>query len=220
MFAWACFTVEAAVPLMGLEIRPLGRADLVWVDEARTTGVLVGEHDGVVSPPVAAFGGARLGERWVLTGGLGVAWLENLTTAGDVTTRRWWAVFRPSADLRANLLVRRPQRPVPYLLLGAHGDIPTVGDVSNGYTDEEQAAIDEATATERARLAGVGGRGGVGVELRVLPAFDIGFLYAVEGHRSLWQADDVGLATVWVAGEAALTLTWSFEPKAEAPATP
>lgn len=202
----------AATPYLGVEWRPLARADLTWVEDARTSGVEVGEFDGTVRPSLMAYGGAFVGERVGFSGSLGIARLGNLTTGDDLTTQRWWMVVRPATDLRVGLLRRSVRRPVPYLLGGLHFDIPSVGDRSEAYTKKEQEAVDGAVLVEVARLAGAGGRLGVGVDYRWIDHVAVGLLYAVEGHRAFWQADDVGFTTTWLAGEAALTVQFEWPP--------
>jgi hypothetical protein len=200
----------AATPIAGIEWRPLGRADLSWVDEARTSGVSVGEFDGTVRPSLMAYGGTWLGSHVCMTGAVGVARLGNLTTADNITTQRWWMVVRPSVDLRVALTERRLRSPVPYLLGGLHFDIPSVGDRSEAYTKKEQAAVDDAVLVEVARLAGAGGRLGAGADYRVVEGVAVGLLYAVEAHRAFWQADEVGFTTTWMAGEASITLQFEW----------
>jgi hypothetical protein len=207
---------EAARPFFGLEIRPLSRQDLVWVDEQRTSGVAVGEYDGAVSPLLGAFGGAWF-NRWVgLDVGLGVAVLQSVSAAGEVERERTWAALRPSADLRFGWVEPAPRRPIPWVLLGVHGNIPTVTDASNGFTAEEQTAADAASAEAQYRLAGLGGRVGFGVDYEVLPGLSLGAVASVGLHRAGYTGGDGTFTSLWVQTEAALRLTYLFTDRRKA----
>lgn len=199
----------AADPFAGLEFAPFSRADLTWVDEERTSGTGVGEFDGVVAPSLTAFGGAWLG-RFGLSGALGIARLQSTTWTGEVYRQRHWGVLRPSIDARWALTERALARPVPWLLVGAHGDVPSARDVSNGYTTEEQEAADVAAYEERLRLGGFGGRAGAGVDLRLREGLAIGALYAIEGHWGVIETDDASVVSSWVGSRAALLLQFEW----------
>lgn len=204
---------EAARPFFGLEIRPLSRQDLVWVEEQRTSGVAVGEYDGTVSPLFGAFGGAWF-NRWVgLDVGLGIAVLQSTSSAGDVDRQRTWTALRPSADLRLGWAVPALRRPIPWVLVGLHGNIPAVSDVSNGFTPEEQAAADAASTEAQYRLAGIGGRVGFGVDYEVLQGLSIGAVVSVGLHRAGYIGGDDTFTSLWVQTEAALRLTYLFADK-------
>jgi hypothetical protein len=198
------------VPLAGLEWRPLSRADLTWVAEDRTSGTGVAEFDGNVSPLLSAFGGLWLVDRVGLVGGLGVARLTSTTWSGESWRQRHWGVVRPSLDVRFAPWKRTTGRPSPWLLLGGHGDIPSARDTSNAFSDEEEAVAEEDAKVERARLGGLGGRVGVGVDLRFAPGLVVGAQYAVLWHRGVLRTSEQDSVTSWVAGEAALVLGFEW----------
>ena len=201
---------QAATPFGGVEWRPLSRADLVWVDEGRLSGVAVGEFDGTARPGLQAYGGAWLSERVGLSASLGVARIQNTTEVNEVITHHHWGVFRPGIDLRWSLTQRAAHRPFPWLLAGVHGDIPTARDVSSGYTAEEQQAADDLAFVERARLGGLGARAGIGAEYEVLPGLGIGAQWALEWHRGTWRADDLSQVSQWLAANASLLMTFRW----------
>jgi hypothetical protein len=200
-------------PLAGVEWTPLSRGDLTWVDDDRTTGVAVGELDGLVRPAMTGFGGVWIGERVGLVAGLGVARLQSTSWVGDVYVARHWGVVRPSMDLRVGILKRELRRPVPWVMLGFHGDIPSSRDVSNGYSEEEQVAADETSYEDRLRLGGLGGRVGAGVDYRLVDGVAIGALYAVEAHWGVLRTSETEVVSSWVSSHASLLLTFEWGPR-------
>lgn len=208
---------QAAEPYAGVEWRPLSRADLGWVLEDRTSGTGVGEFDGTVRPSLQAHAGMWLNERVSIGGSLGLARLQQTSASQDIWRRRHWAVLRPGVDLRLALAERAEQRAVPWVLLGAHVTLPSVREVSPGYTSEEQEAADRAAATERYRLGGFGGRVGAGAEYAITPGLAFAASYTVEWHRSWARSDDFASVGQWLAGEASLWLLFRW-PRTSAPA--
>lgn len=205
---------HAATPFFGVEWRPLSRQDLVWVEEDRTSGTAVGEFDGTVRPVASAFGGVWFNKFVGLQVGVGLARVTSTTFVDDTFRSRHQGVFRPSLDLRFGWMEQRLQRPVPWFLLGVYGDVPSARDVSNGYTEEEQTAADEGAATDRARLGGVGGRAGFGVDYRLLPGLSLGAVVSVGIHRSTYAGGDDSFVSVWASTEAALLLTFEWPDEA------
>jgi hypothetical protein len=206
----ALSAARAATPIAGVAWTPLSRSDLVWVDESRTSGVAVGEFDGVVRPALAAFGGAWISNRVGLVGSLGVARLQSTTWSGDTWRQRHWGVFRPEVDLRISLTGRAVGRPSPWLFLGLYGDIPSARDTSNGYSEVEQDAADEDAWAERARLGGIGGRLGAGVDYRLREGLALGATWSLGYHRGFLQTSDMSVVSSWLATEAALLLTFEW----------
>lgn len=200
----------AATPFVGLAWQPLSRADLLWVDEGRTSGVAVGEFDGVVDPPLQAFGGVWLSDDIGLVGSLGVARLQTTTVVGDTWRQQHWGVIRPAIDIRYAIGPREVGRPAPWATLGVHGDIPSARDVSNGYTDEEQAQADQEAFIDRARLGGVGARMGVGLDYRLREGIAIGGMYTIGWHRGLLRTDEADVVSSWVSGRAQLLVTFEW----------
>lgn len=217
----------APVGFGGLELRPLSRQDLVWVDEGRTSGTTVGEFDGTVKPSLSAFGGVWFNRYVGLSAGLGYAQSVSDSATEDTKQQHLWSVVRPSLDVRLGWMVPRERFPIPWFLVGVYGDIPTVRDRSAEYTEEEQAAADSAAQTDLYRLGGVGGRVGAGVDYRVMPYLAIGAQFDVGLHRSTYTGGDTRFTTLWVATEASILLTFEWpgkggfkRHKAEPPAEP
>ena len=201
---------EAVRPFAGLEGRPISREDLVWVDEGRTSGTGVGEFDGTVRPLMSAFGGVWFSKYVGLAFGVGLAQQVNATRVDDVYRQRFVGVFRPHVDLRVGWMEPRPHFPIPWVVVGAYGDVPFARDVSNAYTADEQEAADDTAQNERYRLGGVGGRVGAGVDYRLLPGLMIGAQFTVGLHRATYTGGDSTFAGMWVATEASLLLTFEW----------
>lgn len=201
---------HAAEPYLGVEWRPLSRADLTWVQEDRTSGLAVGEFDGSARPNLQAYGGAWVSPRLAVGGALGIARLQNSTELDGIVRQRHWGVLRPSLDFRVALAERGEQRALPWVIAGLHLDVPSVRDNSSGYTPEEQAVADEATTFERARLAGFGGRLGIGADYAITPGISLGAMYTLQWHRGIFRADDLRITSQWLAGEAALLLQFQW----------
>ncbi len=205
----------AIEPTLAFEWRPLHRGDLTWVQQERGTGLVVGGDDGFARPAVQLDVGAWLTDRFGLQASLGVARLQTTTWLGDVYAQRHWGVLRPGVD--AKLRVARPPAnlPQPWLLLGAHVDIPSARDVSNGYTRSDQEAADEVATAERMRLGALGGRAALGVEQRLLGGLSVGAMYGAQWQRSLFVREDPRAITSLLTGEGALLLIFDW-PRAAA----
>lgn len=194
----------------GLEWRPLSRQDLVWVDEDRTSGTSVGEFDGTVRPVLGAFGGLWVNRFVGLSFGLTYAQLDRSSRTEESRRLTRVSVLRPSLDLRFGWMEPLHHRPVPWVLVGLYGDIPAARDVSTAYTQEEQEAADDVAADSRYRLGGIGGRVGLGLDYRLLPGLMIGGQVSVGLHRAGYTGGDTRFATVFLATEAALLLTFEW----------
>jgi hypothetical protein len=214
MALWAA-SAWATTPYVGLEWRPLSRGDLTWVDQGDTTGLAVGGLDGFARPQLLAYGGAWVTEHVAVQGALGVARLQTTTWEGDVYEQRHWGVVRPEADIRVSLLPRSDPRPIPWLFLGAHVDIPSTRDTSNGFTQEELDAAQETARSDRMRLGAIGGRLGAGADLGLLPTLRLGMQWAVDWQRSLYVDTDPATASSWLSAEGALLLEFQWPEKPE-----
>lgn len=214
MLPLLCATSLAAQPYLGLEWRPLSRGDLTWVEEGDTSGLAVGGLDGFVRPQLMAYGGAWFSDHVGAHLAFGIARVETTTWVEDVWVRREWGVVRPAFDVRVALLPRTDPRPNPWLFVGAHIDLPSARDASNGYTDEEELSADRTATLDRLRLGAIGGRIGFGADLELVPGFRLGLQTAVDWQRSLFATQDPAVATSWVAAEAALLLElhWDRRP--------
>jgi hypothetical protein len=213
MLAMLVLTAASAgtTPYVGAALRPLGRGDVAWVLEGRTTGLVVGGLDGFVRPPLTSYAGAWLGERVGMQGSVGVARLQNTTVADEILTQRHWGVVRTGIDARfAFIDVSTPRTPIPWVFVGTHVDIPSARDVSAGYSDEEVAAADQAATVDRSRLGAFGARVGIGVDYRVWPGVALGLQTGLQWQRSLFIADDPLSVTSWLAGDTALLLQFEW----------
>ncbi len=198
----------AAEPVLGIDWVPFGRADLVWVDEERTSGTGVGEFDGLLRPSLTPYGGLDLG-RTTLVVGLGVA-LERTTTWTAESRRSVSAGgIRPSVDLQRHLGPDE-ERVRPWIGGGLYGTLPIARDVSTAYTDEEaEDAAEGATAT-RFRIAGAGLRLGLGAEMSPVENLDIGFRAHLVGHNGWSRTEDQVSWSSLVYGEAGLRLQFRW----------
>lgn len=209
---------HAATPYVGVEWRPLSRGDLTWVDEGDTTGLVVGGLDGIARPQLLAYGGAWLTDHVGAQASLGVARLQTTTWVGDVFTQRHWGVVRPGVDLRVSALERSDPRPIPWMLLGAHVDVPSARDTSNGYTGDESVAAQETATADRRRLGALGGRLGAGVDVALRPELRVGLQYALDWQRSLFADADPATISSWLSAEAALLVEIHWPPTPADPA--
>jgi hypothetical protein len=216
MWLLACGAAIAATPYAGVEWRPLSRGDLTWVQEGDTTGLLVGSGDGFVSPQLQAYGGAWVTDRLGMHAALGVARLQSTSWAGDVFVQRHWGVVRPAIDVRVALLSRSDWRPVPWLFLGGHLDVPSSRATSNGYTAEEREAAGRAATLDRIRLGGIGGRLGAGADLALLPSLRLGLQWALGWQRTLFKGSEPSAITQWMVAEGSLLVEIHWPRRAKA----
>lgn len=214
-----CGGALASEGMVGLAWTPLSRGDLAWVLEDRTTGTGVGEFDGSVRSSVVPYGGAWLG-RVGLVGTLGVSRLSTSSRSNEVVRQRHWGVVRPGLDVRWALTPRDRTAPVPWLMLGAAGSIPSARDVSNGYTEDEQAQADLGANVDRVRLGGVGARLGGGVDLAIAPHLAVGGELALEYYTSALRSNDLVAVTTTLGTRGALLLTWTWDNPRAAGTTP
>lgn len=201
---------QASTPVVGLRWQPLGRADLAWVQDGRTSGVAVGEFDGFVRPNLSAYAGMWVKPHLAILGTLGTARLQTTTWDGDTYRQRHWGVVRPGVEGRLAALPFDAPMPIPWLYLGAHASLPSARDVSNGYSESEQAAADETAARDRAKLGGYGGRAGIGVTATIVRGVAVGATGGMYLHRNVIRDDDAAAVTAWLGGEAALLLEFSW----------
>lgn len=210
-------STDAPTATLGLAWRPLSRADLMWTADGRTSGVAVGEFDGVVAPDLRPFAGVWLAGRWGLLGGLGFARLDATTWTGDTFRQRVWAVLRPELEARWTFWDRRDTRPTPFLLLAGYGDVPFARDTSNTFTEEEQDAADENATLERARLGGFGLRAGLGVDHELVDHLRVGFVTAFRWHQGVLRTSEATTTSSWMAVDAAITVAFEWPPTPDAP---
>lgn len=191
-----------AVPFGGLDWKPLGRSDLVWEGDTRSTGVLVGPFDGFLDPNLSAYGGVWLHPRLGLAGSLGVARVQNTSQTGDVQATRLWQSVRPELTLRWRLVPPTAQRPSVWVSLSGHAALATVRDRSNAYSKKEQTQADENAQREQAALTGGGGSFGAGMAYPLTEQLSVGGYYRFIYQRSATSADDATDLTSWVSAQA------------------
>ncbi len=194
----------AADFVLGVDHVPMGRADLVWVDEDRTSGTGLGEFDGLVRPPLTVYGGLSAGRHTLLVG-LGLA-LER-TTTWTASSRRTVSAggVRPSIDYQ-RALRDRLDRVRPWVGAGLYGTVPFAADRSTAYSEEESDDAGEGAAATRRRIGGAGGRVGLGADATLIEGVDLGFRLHLVAHNG-WSATEDEFAWSTLAyGEAGLRL--------------
>jgi hypothetical protein len=200
--------------MVGVDVAPLGRGDLVAVDEGRTTGLSVAEADGLLQPPVTAWGGVA-GENLAGLFGFAVAsvstrtWTPDPAGGDDLVTNRRVTALRPSADLRWYPTGRSGPPVQPWLGAGLHVVAPLVSNTSDAWTKKEQAAWTDAADEDRARLFGVGGRLGGGCELRLDSGLRLGARYDLGLHRA--QVVDEAVVSATTRASTAGQLSLAFD---------
>lgn len=192
-----------ASPTLGLEYVPLSRGDLTWVDEGRTSGTGVGEFDGLLQPSLRFHGGV-LRNRGALLAGLAVARITTTTWLADQYTRTHVGVVRVGLDYRRYLRPSSHPGVVPWLGLGAYGDIPSARNESSSYTPEEQEAADEGARAISRSLGGVGGRLGPGFSWNVTEDVSVGGAWNGVLHWGQVLDEDTLSVSVLVFSEASL----------------
>ena len=177
-------------PFGGLDWKPLGRADLIWEGDTRSSGVLVGPYDGFLDPNLSAYAGMGFHPRLSLVGRLGVARVQNSSQSDDVWATRLWQSVRPELGLRWSLTEPRADRPNTWLQLCGHAALATVRDRSNAYTKREQALANENAQREQAALTSVGGSVGIGMTYPLTDHLALGGYYRLTLDASATSADD------------------------------
>jgi hypothetical protein len=200
---WAGVAVD---PVLGVEVRPLARADLAWVLEGRTTGTAVGGEDGLVRPVVAAYGGVAI-DRWVhVLAQAGVAQSTLTTRVDDVITTSTVGVVRLGSSVRAGWVPRRLLAVRPFVQASFFADIPMARTSSESLSEEEAASVAISDRSTRGRLGALGGSGGVGVLDEVLPGLGVGAVFSVGARSSAWPTTAGGTRSSWVTADAALLI--------------
>ena len=200
--------------MVGLDYSPAGRVDLVAVDESRTSGLLVGESDGLLTPPLSAWGGwTKERSAWLL--GLGVArirtrsWTPDPAGGADLVTKRSVSTVRPTLDTRRYLRDRSGVGVQPWLGLGVHVVAPVVTYESDAWTKKEQEAWSDVAQEDRARLFGYGGRTGAGCEYRTRDGVRIGGAVMMVWHQG--QVVDEAIVAMTAQLSTRTVLTMGFD---------
>lgn len=179
----------SAHPLLGVEWVPFSRGDAMWVSEGHTSGTGVAALDGWLQPALRFQGGLQR-ERWALLGSAAVARL---------TTTTWLAEGRDQVHVGGLWLgvgYRRyfglpAERPVQaFAEVGAYGVIPSARQLSDSFTEAEQADADEGAAYTRKSIGALGGWLGPGFGWWVHDQLMIGARYHLLLHRGQVLTDD------------------------------
>ena len=191
----------------GVDYVPSGRADLVAVEEDQTSGTGVGEFDGLLDPPLTAWGGV-LNDRSAWLGGVSVAWRAKTSWAeGQRTTSRRGGI-RLSVDHRSYLVSPDPDSVSPWIQAGVYGIVPVASEYSDAWNDDEALAMDAVAAEERSRIGGAGLRLGGGVSINLGQGISLGARALVIVHQG-WKFDESGqIASTEAWTEPALTVGW------------
>ena len=203
----ALIATASAAPVLGVDYVPLGRADLVAVDEDRTSGTGVGEFDGVLSPPLSAWGGV-LNDRKAWLFGIAVAYQGDTAWSGNQRSTSRRGGVRLALDHRYYLVSPDQDTPSPWIQAGLYGIVPIASEHSDAWNDDEAAEMDAVAAEARTRIGGVGLRVGGGVELEITDGLTLGGRAVLIVHQG-WEYGDSGQsASTALRTEPAITLSW------------
>lgn len=199
--------IAHAEGLLGVDYVPAGRADLVALEEGQTSGTGVGEFDGILSPPLTAWGGI-IKDRRAWLGGVSVAWRSTSTWAGSQRTTSRRGGVRLALDHRSYLVSPDPDTIAPWIQAGIYGIAPFAGEYSDAWTEDEALAMDAVAAEARSRIGGVGLRLGGGVAYETDSGLSLGARALMVVHQG-FQYDDSGQsASTAVRMEPAITVGW------------
>lgn len=194
-------------PLFGVDYVPFGRADLLYADSEQPTGTFVGEFDGLVRPPLSAYGGLQRDKTaWLL--GLSMARTSNTNWTADQRRKVTVAGIRPAVDMQRYLLPR--DAATFWVGGGVYGVIPIARDVSEAYGEEEEQAAREGSRELMARVGGIGGRVGCGAEIPIAEGLSLGLrthLWAFRGQRF---TEDALLISTLISADAGVRLQIEF----------
>lgn len=195
--------------MMGVDWVPYGRADQAWIAADQLTGTQVAEGDGLLRPPLTAWGG------WAGAGHAVFASLDLARIATSVRTQDQEELttrtgIRPGLDYRYYLKDRAPTLAVPYLQLGVYGVVPLAEESSDSATKSEQRVLDEQADQDRSRIGGVGGRLGFGAEHQWESGVLIGARYSFIYHRSRSLDEETLTVSSQLRSEAALVFGFTL----------
>jgi len=191
----------------GVNHVPAGRADQVAIEDGQTSGTGVGEFDGLLSPPLTAWGGV-INERSAWLGGVSVAWRSSTSWAEEQRTTSRRGGVRLSIDHRTYLVSPDPYSVSPWIQVGVYGIVPFASEYSDAWSDDEALAMAAVAAEERSRIGGAGLRLGSGVAINLKHGLSLGARALVIVHQG-WEFDESGQsASTAVRTEPALTVGW------------
>ncbi len=195
--------------MFGLDWVPFGRADQAWVSEEQLSGTQVAETDGLLQPPVTAWGGWT-GKRNAVIGGLAAARISSNVQTHSQVEHSSRSAFRPSLDYRRALKDRVVGAAVPYVQLGGYGVIPSAQERSDTASKSEQKVLNEQAQQDRSRIGGFGLRGGLGAEIPWESGLLLGARYSVVYHRSRALDEETLTVSSLLRTEAALVLGFAL----------
>lgn len=190
----------ALQPMGGVAWVPAGRDDILWISESRGSGTAMGEMDGLIRPSLSAHVGIRF-EKCALFGGFSMARVTSTTYTTESRSQNHVGTARLSADYRRYLQKSETHRVIPYLEGGIYGLIPSARDISDSYTEAEQAAADESAKGTRETVRGLG--------LELGP----GFSYSLKGGLSVGARSRLVLYGSWHSQETSTTLSTMIYPE-------
>ena len=200
---------HAAHGYLGLDYVPLSRADLSAAASGETSGTGLSEFDGVLRPPLTAWGGWTQGRSaWLL--GLSVGWERTASYVGEQRTLSSRGGLRPSLDQRLYLSApfREAGGAQPWLQWGVYGVVPWAREVSDAWTEEEAEAMATLASADRGRIGGYGLRLGGGVEVPLTAGLYLGGRALAVVHQGQVRSEDGVVVSTQIRPEAALTVGW------------
>ncbi len=198
------FTAHAG-GIFGVDWVPTGRGDLAWVAEGQLSGTQVAETDGLLQPPLTAWGGWA-GARNAVVVGLAVARVSSSVQTNDQVEQSARTAVRPAVDYRRYFQDRKAGTALGYAHLGGYGVVPSAREYSDTASKSEQKVLDEQADQDRSRIGGYGGRIGVGAEIQWSSGLLLGARYSVVYHRSRALDEETLTVSSLLRAEAALVL--------------
>ena len=201
--------------LAGVEYRPFSRGDAQWVVSGRGSGTGMAEKDGYLQPALTAWAGPTKGRQAFLFN-VAVAWERSHswtgTAGGSETDRRsvMRGALRPGFDWRVYLRPVSEGGVLPWASLGGYGVIPLARYRDEAFTEAEQAAWNEVAREDRARMAGFGGRTGLGIEHRWANGLGLGARQFLVFHQAQEVDEDTYAGTTSLQTDTAVYLAIEF----------
>ena len=206
---------------LGADLVPLGRSDLFAAaeDAPLGSGTGFGEFDGLLRPPLSAWGGWSVGQRAVLQLSLAAGWERTATYVGQSRTVSARGGLRPALDQRLYLggaPFTAQRRVQPWAQWGVYGVVPWAREASTAWTEEEAEAQAAQASADRGRIGGYGVRAGGGVEIRVADGASgsagsglyLGVRHVWVAHQGRVRSEDGVSISTQIRPETALTVGW------------
>lgn len=208
--------LAAAQVSLGADWVPSPRADLVWVNEAQSTGTLVGEFDGLLRPPLQPYLGLNLG-RNTLNFGLSAARVS--TTAFNVAEyeRAAAGAVRPSVDYLRWLLSPGVAQAGLWVGGGAWANVPLASFYQSGANESESGDNAEYARSVRSRIGGFGARVSLGAQTELNPSLALGLRASLVGFRGQQLSEDALRSTTLVYPEVGLRVQINLPPRSARP---